>query len=140
MKGKIITVNGEINPHEAGTVITHEHLLVDVSLVYSPPSDFEEYTGNEKISLDNIGWVSYNWNNNKDNLVLNDVNLAIEEIKLLKEAGGNTIVDVTPIGISRQPELIKKISIDKVALITGEEKIIPTNAKYYLCTVESMPI
>ena len=28
----------------------------------------------------------------------------------------------------------------KVALITGEEKIIPTNAKYYLCTVESMPI
>ena len=30
--------------------------------------------------------------------------------------------------------------IDKVALITGEEKIIPANAKYFLCTVESMPI
>ena len=28
----------------------------------------------------------------------------------------------------------------KVALITGEEKIIPSNSKYYLCTVESMPI
>ena len=27
-----------------------------------------------------------------------------------------------------------------MALITGEEKIIPINAKYYLCTVESMPI
>ena len=27
-----------------------------------------------------------------------------------------------------------------VALITGEEKIIPSEAKYYLCTVESMPI
>ena len=27
-------------------------------------------------------------------------------------------------------KVIKKISIDKVALITGEEKIIPTNAKY----------
>ena len=37
-------------------------------------------------------------------------------------------------------KIIKKISIDKVALITGEEKIIPTNAKYFLCTVESMPI
>ena len=33
-----------------------------------------------------------------------------------------------------------KISSDKVALITGEEKIIPPNAKYFLCTVESMPI
>ena len=37
-------------------------------------------------------------------------------------------------------KVIKKISIDKVALITGEEKIIPQNAKYFLCTVESMPI
>ena len=37
-------------------------------------------------------------------------------------------------------KVIKKVSLDKVALITGEEKIIPTNAKYYLCTVESMPI
>ncbi len=37
-------------------------------------------------------------------------------------------------------KVIKKISIDKVALITGEEKIIPINAKYFLCTVESMPI
>jgi ATP-dependent RNA helicase SUPV3L1/SUV3 len=37
-------------------------------------------------------------------------------------------------------KVIKKISLDKVALITGEEKIIPANAKYFLCTVESMPI
>ena len=37
-------------------------------------------------------------------------------------------------------KIIKKISLDKVALITGEEKIIPSNAKYFLCTVESMPI
>jgi len=27
-----------------------------------------------------------------------------------------------------------------VALVTGEEKIIPAGAKYYLCTVESMPV
>ena len=37
-------------------------------------------------------------------------------------------------------KIIKKVSLDKVALITGEEKIIPSNAKYFLCTVESMPI
>ena len=37
-------------------------------------------------------------------------------------------------------KITKKIDSNKVALITGEEKIIPTNAKYYLCTVESMPI
>ncbi len=37
-------------------------------------------------------------------------------------------------------KVIKKVSLDKVALITGEEKIIPSNSKYFLCTVESMPI
>ena len=37
-------------------------------------------------------------------------------------------------------KITKKIGSDQVALITGEEKIIPSNAKYFLCTVESMPI
>ena len=37
-------------------------------------------------------------------------------------------------------KVIKKTRYDEVALITGEEKIIPPNAKYFLCTVESMPI
>ena len=34
---------------------------------------------------------------------------------------------------------IKKVGAEKVALVTGEEKIIPKYAKYYICTVESMP-
>ena len=37
-------------------------------------------------------------------------------------------------------KVTKKVDPSKVALITGEEKIIPMNAKYYLCTVESMPV
>ncbi len=37
-------------------------------------------------------------------------------------------------------KVVKRINVNKVALITGEEKIIPNDAKYFLCTVESMPI
>lgn len=37
-------------------------------------------------------------------------------------------------------KIIKKVDASKVALITGEEKIIPLHAKYFLCTVESMPV
>ena len=37
-------------------------------------------------------------------------------------------------------KVIKKVDPKKVALITGEEKIIPGNAKYFFCTVESMPV
>jgi ATP-dependent RNA helicase SUPV3L1/SUV3 len=34
---------------------------------------------------------------------------------------------------------IDKVGVEKVALITGEEKIIPSTAQYFICTVESMP-
>ena len=34
---------------------------------------------------------------------------------------------------------VNKVGIEKVALITGEEKIIPSTACYFICTVESMP-
>ena len=34
---------------------------------------------------------------------------------------------------------VLKVGAEKVALITGEEKIIPSTADYFICTVESMP-
>tara|TARA_B100001115_G_scaffold183628_1_gene183071 strand:+ start:990 stop:3455 length:2466 start_codon:yes stop_codon:yes gene_type:complete len=34
---------------------------------------------------------------------------------------------------------VVKVGLEKVALITGEEKIIPSAANYFICTVESMP-
>ena len=34
---------------------------------------------------------------------------------------------------------VAKVGVEKVALITGEEKIIPNTANYFICTVESMP-
>ncbi len=34
---------------------------------------------------------------------------------------------------------VNKVGAEKVALITGEEKIIPSTATYFICTVESMP-
>ena len=34
---------------------------------------------------------------------------------------------------------VRKIGLNHVALLTGEEKIFPKEAKYFFCTVESMP-
>jgi len=34
---------------------------------------------------------------------------------------------------------VSKVGLEKIALITGEEKIIPSTACYFICTVESMP-
>ena len=35
---------------------------------------------------------------------------------------------------------ISRVGLNSVALITGEEKIVPKEARYFFCTVESMPI
>ncbi|MCD8570680.1 MAG: helicase [Alphaproteobacteria bacterium] len=37
-------------------------------------------------------------------------------------------------------KIVERVGKHKVALVTGEEKIIPRTAQYYLCTVEAMPI
>ncbi len=34
---------------------------------------------------------------------------------------------------------VEKVGLEKIALITGEEKIIPSSATFFICTVESMP-
>ena len=36
-------------------------------------------------------------------------------------------------------KLVKKKGILNIALITGEERIVPHTAKYFVCTVEAMP-
>lgn len=36
--------------------------------------------------------------------------------------------------------VVKAVGSRHVALVTGEEKIIPSSARYFLCTVESMPV
>src|SRR4051812_12781390 len=38
-------------------------------------------------------------------------------------------------------ERVRRIAGDKAAaLVTGEEKIVPAGARYFLCTVEAMPL
>ena len=82
-------------------------------------------------------------NNNKITAVLGPTNtgktfLAIET--MLSFQSGMIGFPLRLLAREVYDKVIKKTDPNKVALITGEEKIIPSNAKYYLCTVESMPI
>jgi len=36
--------------------------------------------------------------------------------------------------------LVARLGVDKVGLLTGEERILPPSARYLCCTVESMPV
>ena len=111
MTGKVQTVLGTIGPEELGPTTTHEHLLIDFRCMFTPPSeasDFPKAYG--PVTMQNLAWVRYNIFSNEDNLLVGDVDTAIEEVELFRQAGGGTIVDATTIGIGRDPLGLARIS------------------------------
>ena len=64
--------------------------------------------------------------------------LAIEE--MLKHDSGIFGLPLRLLAREVYDKCVKKVGVNSVALITGEEKIIPGNAHYFICTVESMPL
>ena len=63
--------------------------------------------------------------------------IAIE--KMLEHSSGIFGLPLRLLAREVYDKCVEKVGIEKVALITGEEKIIPGSAKYFICTVESMP-
>ena len=63
--------------------------------------------------------------------------IAIE--KMLKYSSGIFGLPLRLLAREVYDKCISKVGIEKVALITGEEKIIPNTATFFICTVESMP-
>lgn len=83
MTGRIRTVRGAISPEQLGICMVHEHLIVDSWAMWPVPN----YS-----------------------LIVDDVDLVIEEVQTFRAAGGATIVDVTNIGLGRDPVALKRIS------------------------------
>jgi len=111
LTGKTLTVLGPKNINELGKVICHEHLLIDFNVVFQNPHNPKElHLKDEKLSLSNLGWIKKFWVSNKDNLLIDDIEISINELNHFYKAQGNTIVDVTSIGLSRNPSALKIIS------------------------------
>lgn len=109
--GKVHTVLGPTTPETLGPTTTHEHVLIDFMCMFHPPSEATElHKAYEPVRMDNLGWVRYNPFGNRDNLLILDEEVAIEEIQRYKNMGGGTIVDVTTIGIGRDPLALARIS------------------------------
>ena len=126
LKGLVQTVLGPVSPDALGPVMAHEHLLIDFSSMFKPPSDASQQAlADEPITLSNLGWVRYNWFSNRENLLLSDEETAVAEALLYKRAGGGTIIDATTIGIGRDP-----LALTRIARATGLNVIM--GAGYYV--------
>ena len=86
------TVLGDIEENSLGVTYAHDHLIVKEA----------EYT------------------NLPSRILLDDIDKTKKELRLFKDLGGNTIVDVQPFGAGRDVEALQKISEDtEINIITA---------------------
>lgn len=112
LTGKIETVLGLIDGEELGLTLPHEHLLLDLSVRFKlmDESVSAKTMAEKPVSLDMAGWLRFHLFENRDNLMLDDEELATKEVSLFKRAGGKSVVDVTNWGIGQDPHALTRIS------------------------------
>src|SRR5580704_13215102 len=113
MSGAIVqTVLGRVPSSVLGVTLPHEHFFVTTAPAnLELPSDaYEAELARRPVSLEFRDWLEYHWHSNLDNLVLDDAETAVEEARRYQLAGGKCVVDVTPIGIGRQPLALATLS------------------------------
>ncbi len=111
--GKVQTVLGPIEPQQMGQTMTHEHLLLDYSHAFGsmePQDPDRKKTFNAPLTMETLSRMYFAGHWNRDNFILDDEDLAIEEALHFKNLGGGTIVDVTSIGFNRSPEGLRRIA------------------------------
>ena len=105
------TVTGPVDPATLGPTMTHEHLLIEFTTMFVEPEEAsQKFLAHQKLSMENLGWVRYNWTSSYDNLQLIDEKAAVEEAMHYRLEGGGTIVDATTLGIGRDPLALARIS------------------------------
>ena len=113
--GKIMTVRGPIDPNHAGTTLMHEHLFQTVSR-FEPAVPDEGATATEldlwdqKLAMHNL-LPAQQRKQIADNWVLADEDTAVEEAMEFRKMGGDTMVEVTSIGLRRDPIALRRVSV-----------------------------
>jgi len=112
LKNKVQTVLGIINKDEMGITLSHEHCLCDVTCDFNNQEEASrKKIANEKVSIENVGYIRYHMLDCFDNLLLLDEEMAIKELLNFKYYGGKTVIDATNIGMGRDPIALRKISL-----------------------------
>jgi len=118
MVGKVLTVNGPIDPDDLGTTLMHEHIFINNVILGKEFDNLSRLTDfaatklgfyKRPLTIDMLNAVLEGYPN-KDNLILGDEQLAIEELRDYKVQGGKGVVDATSIGLGRNPQGLRRVA------------------------------
>lgn len=104
----IHTVRGPIDPSQLGPTSMHEHCLIDASVWVRAPR--EEPPVDPRMTIENLGFLRWNWESIADNLRIDDPALVARELAVLRPTQGAAIVELTVVGIGRRVAELPAIS------------------------------
>ena len=111
--GKVITVNGPIEPDDVGVTLMHEHLLF-TCLMWFLEGDHRGLGSDSYVQVtgENAAWLREFPYRSRENLINTDWQLSAREIRRFKMALGQTVVDSSSLGLGRDVWGLKKIADD----------------------------
>ncbi len=104
------TVLGNIPPEALGITLGHEHLLIDLRGLWEEPPTNRAYLVNQEPTLVNRGALMRNPYDSKVNLLLDDLDLSMRELQYYQAAGGQSLIDMTTVGIHPDPQALQTLS------------------------------
>lgn len=121
LAGQVMTVNGPISPDQLGMTITHEHVFIDFTVPDDTPERWAAANRTRPVGATAVGLYNAPLTMNilsavslgavnRDNWLLVDEQVAIDEVTEFKRRGGGTIVDTTSIGLKRDPLALRRVS------------------------------
>ncbi len=119
--GRVITVNGPIDPEQLGVTMMHEHLLFTCLMWFLEGS--HRGLGSDSyvpVTVHNAALLREFPYRSRDNLINTDWRLSSQEIRRYKMALGRSVVDSSNLGLGRDVWGLKKIADDVgINIISG---------------------
>ena len=107
----VMTVTGPIAADTLGVVLPHEHLFIDLRNQFTEPEDPDKARiSREPVCMSNLGYLRTNPYAIEDNLLLDDVDIAVDEVQAFEQCGGRTMVDCTSVGIHRDAKKLREVA------------------------------
>ena len=110
---RVMTVTGAVDSADLGITLPHEHIVNDVTSWWqatrSTGWSAEEFE-THPVTMDIVWDLKQDPFGNRDNCLLDDEELAVEEVGRYASMGGQTIVDATGLGLGRDLDLLRRVS------------------------------
>ncbi len=110
-RSRAISVGGPVSGTALGPTLIHEHIFIDLDVWLTPPlTDEARRQAEQPVGPEIAAPLRYDPFSVRDNLHLDDDDLARDELSLFAAAGGRTVVDLTLPDIGRDPVRLRRVA------------------------------